>query len=83
MVVSFVILSDILDMEMFIECVDIDVVLLFLSIFGVVDVMLDGERECVLCVFVDFLWLISFGLLMSDIVNVLLFVFFDVFVGSI
>lgn len=81
--VSFVILSNMLDMEILIEWVDIDVVLLFLSILGVVDVSLSGDCVCVFWVFVDLFCFISFGLLMIDIVDVLVFVFFDVLVGSI
>lgn len=81
--VSFVVWSDFLDLEILIEKVDIDFVLLFLSIFGVVDVWLNGDCECVLWVLVDLLCLISFGLFMIDVVNVLCLVLFDVLVGSI
>ena len=82
-VVSLAISSDTLDMETLTERVDTDVAPLFLSIPGVADVMLDGERERVLRVSVDPLRLTSFGLSMSDIANALSLAPFDVPAGSI
>lgn len=82
-VVSLAISSDTLDMETLTERVDTDVAPLFLSIPGVADVTLNGDRERVLRVSVDPLRLTSFGLSMRDIANALALAPFDVPAGSI
>ena len=82
-VVSLAISSDTLDMETLTERVDTDVAPLFLSIPGVADVTLNGDRERVLRVSVDPLRLTSFGLSMSDIGDALALAPFDVPAGSI
>ncbi|WP_334013038.1 efflux RND transporter permease subunit [Alteromonas sp. S167] len=82
-VVSLAISSNTLDMETLTERVDTDVAPLFLSIPGVADVTLNGDRERVLRVSVDPLRLTSFNLSMSDIANALALAPFDVPAGSI
>lgn len=82
-VVSLAISSATLDMETLTERVDTDVAPLFLSIPGVADVNLRGDRERVLRVSVDPLRLTSFGLSMTDIADVLALAPFDVPAGSI
>jgi len=82
-VVSLAISSSTLDMETLTERVDTDVAPLFLSIPGVADVNLRGDRERVLRVSVDPLRLTSFGLSMTDIANALELAPFDVPAGSI
>ncbi|TKB05138.1 efflux RND transporter permease subunit [Alteromonas portus] len=82
-VVSLAISSDTLDMETLTERVETDVAPLFLSIPGVADVTLDGDRERVLRVSVDPLRLTSFSLSMSDVADALALAPFDVPAGSI
>lgn len=82
-VVSLAISSATLDMETLTERVDTDVAPLFLSIPGVADVNLRGDRERVLRVSVDPLRLTSFGLSMTDIADALALAPFDVPAGSI
>ncbi|NDV91144.1 MMPL family transporter [Alteromonas sp. 345S023] len=82
-VVSLAISSDTLDMETLTERVDTDVAPLFLSIPGVADVSLSGDRARVLRVSVDPLRLTSFGLSMTDIADALALAPFDVPAGSI
>jgi len=82
-VVSLAISSNTLDMETLTERVDTDVAPLFLSIPGVADVTLNGDRERVLRVSVDPLRLTSFNLSMSDVADALALAPFDVPAGSI
>ena len=82
-VVSLAVWSDSLDLETLTEKVDTDLAPLFLSIPGVADVRLNGDRERVLRVSVDPLRLTSFGLSMTDVANVLRLAPFDVPAGSI
>lgn len=82
-VVSLAISSDTLDMETLTERVDTDVAPLFLSIPGVADVSMSGDRERVLRVSVDPLRLTSFGLSMAEIASALELAPFDVPAGSI
>ncbi len=82
-VVSLAVWSDSLDQETLTEKVDTDLAPLFLSIPGVADVRLNGDRERVLRVSVDPLRLTSFGLSMTDVANVLRLAPFDVPAGSI
>lgn len=82
-VVSLAVSSDTLDMETLTERVDTDLAPLFLSIPGVADVNLRGDRERVLRVSVDPLRLTSFGLSMTDVANALALAPFDVPAGSI
>ncbi|OFC69460.1 efflux RND transporter permease subunit [Alteromonas confluentis] len=82
-VVSLAISSETLDMETLTERVDTDLAPLFLSIPGVADVQMSGDRERVLRVSVDPLRLTSFNLSMTDVANVLAQAPFDVPAGSI
>ncbi len=82
-VVSLAVSSDTLDMETLTERVDKDLAPLFLSIPGVADVTLNGDRERVLRVSVDPLRLTSFGLSMTDVADALTMAPFDVPAGSI
>lgn len=82
-VVSLAVSSETLDLETLTERVDTDLAPLFLSIPGVADVTLNGDRERVLRVSVDPLRLTSFGLSMTDVANVLRTAPFDVPAGSI
>ncbi len=82
-VVRLAVWSDSLDLETLTEKVDTDLAPLFLSIPGVADVRLNGDRERVLRVSVDPLRLTSFGLSMTDVANVLRLAPFDVPAGSI
>ncbi len=82
-VVSLAISSDTLDMETLTERVEIDLAPLFLSIPGVADVSLDGQRQRVMRVSVDPLRLTSFNLSMSDVSAALRLAPFDVPAGSV
>ncbi|MBU3022417.1 efflux RND transporter permease subunit [Aestuariibacter sp. A3R04] len=82
-VVSLAVSSNTLDMETLTERVDTDLAPLFLSIPGVADVQLRGDRERVLRVSVDPLRLTSFGLSMTDVGDALALAPFDVPAGSI
>ncbi len=82
-VVSLAISSETLDMETLTERVDTDLAPLFLSIPGVADVQMSGDRERILRVSVDPLRLTSFNLSMTDVANVLAQAPFDVPAGSI
>ncbi|NVK55904.1 MAG: efflux RND transporter permease subunit [Alteromonadaceae bacterium] len=82
-VVSLAVSSDTLDQETLTERVDTDLAPLFLSIPGVADVSMNGDRQRVLRVSVDPLRLTSFGLSMTDVANVLRTAPFDVPAGSI
>lgn len=82
-VVSLAISSDSLDMETLTERVEVDLAPLFLSIPGVADVSLNGERQRVMRVSVDPLRLTSFNLSMTDVSNALRLAPFDVPAGSV
>ncbi|MEG3768690.1 efflux RND transporter permease subunit [Alteromonas sp. 14N.309.X.WAT.G.H12] len=82
-VVSLAVSSSTLDMETLTERVDTDIAPLFLSIPGVADVQLTGDRERVLRVSVDPLRLTSFNLSMTDVATALELAPFDVPAGSI
>ncbi|GEA10379.1 hypothetical protein KUL49_07540 [Alteromonas sp. KUL49] len=82
-VVSLAVSSESLDMETLTERVETDLAPLFLSIPGVADVNLRGDRARVLRVSIDPLRLTSFGLSMTDIANALQLAPFDVPAGSI
>ncbi|MBD3585154.1 efflux RND transporter permease subunit [Salinimonas sp. HHU 13199] len=82
-VVSIAVSSRTLDMETLTERVDTDLAPLFLSIPGVADVQLSGNRERVLRVSVDPLRLTSYGLSMTDVADALRLAPFDVPAGSI
>lgn len=82
-VVSLAVSSNTLDMETLTERVDTDLAPLFLSIPGVADVQLSGNRERTLRVSVDPLRLTSFGLSMTDVAAALRLAPFDVPAGSI
>ncbi len=82
-VVSLAVSSETLDMETLTERVETDLAPLFLSIPGVADVSLRGDRARVLRVSIDPLRLTSFGLSMTDIANALQLAPFDVPAGSI
>ncbi|WP_018984515.1 efflux RND transporter permease subunit [Salinimonas chungwhensis] len=82
-VVSLAVSSSTLDMETLTERVDTDLAPLFLSIPGVADVQLNGNRERVLRVSVDPLRLTSYGLSMTDVADALRLAPFDVPAGSI
>ncbi|MFT6703151.1 MAG: hydrophobe/amphiphile efflux-1 (HAE1) family protein, partial [Pseudomonadales bacterium] len=82
-VVSLAISSDSLDMETLTERVEVDLAPLFLSIPGVADVALNGQRQRVMRVSVDPLRLTSFNLSMSDVSAALRLAPFDVPAGSV
>lgn len=82
-VVSIAVSSRTLDMETLTERVDTDLAPLFLSIPGVADVQLNGNRERVLRVSVDPLRLTSYSLSMTDVADALRLAPFDVPAGSI
>jgi hydrophobe/amphiphile efflux-1 (HAE1) family protein len=82
-VVSLAISSDTLDMETLTERVEVDLAPLFLSIPGVADISLDGQRQRVMRVSVDPLRLTSFNLSMTDVSAALRLAPFDVPAGSV
>lgn len=82
-VVSLAVSSDSLDLESLTEKVETDIAPLFLSIPGVADVRLNGDRERVLRVTIDPLRLTSFGLSVTDVANALRLAPFDVPAGSL
>jgi hydrophobe/amphiphile efflux-1 (HAE1) family protein len=81
-VVSLAISSSELDLESMTERVDKDLAPLFLSIPGVADVRLNGDRPRVLRVMLDPLRLTSYGLTVSQVASVLRQAPFDVPAGS-
>ncbi|QSX35194.1 efflux RND transporter permease subunit [Shewanella avicenniae] len=81
--VSLAISSDELELEELTEVVDVDLAPQFLSIPGVADVRLNGDRERVLRVMLDPLRLTSFHLSVTDVANVLEQAPFDVPAGSL
>jgi len=82
-VVNLAISSDTLNLESLTERVERDIVPLFLSIPGVADVRLNGDRERVLRVMVDPLRLTSFNLSMTQVADALRLAPFDVPAGSL
>ncbi|MFT6750830.1 MAG: hydrophobe/amphiphile efflux-1 (HAE1) family protein [Candidatus Azotimanducaceae bacterium] len=82
-VVNLAISSDALDMESLTEKVETDIAPMFLSIPGVADVRLNGDRERVLKVMLDPLRLTSYGLSVTDVATVLRLAPFDVPAGSL
>lgn len=82
-VVSLAISSDTLDMETLTERVEVDLAPMFLSIPGVADVSLNGQRQRVMRVAVDPLRLTSFNLSMTDVAAALRLAPFDVPAGSV
>ena len=82
-VVSLTVSSDSLSLEALTERVDVDLAPQFLTIPGVADVRLNGDRERVLRVRIDPLKLSSFNLTVPDIANVLRQAPFDVPAGSL
>ncbi|MFT4939481.1 MAG: hydrophobe/amphiphile efflux-1 (HAE1) family protein [Paraglaciecola sp.] len=82
-VISLAVSSDVLDMESLTEKVETDIAPLFLSISGVADVRLNGDRERVLRVTIDPLRLTSFGLSVTDVAAALRLAPFDVPAGSL
>jgi hydrophobe/amphiphile efflux-1 (HAE1) family protein len=81
-VVSLAISSSQLDLESMTERIDKDLAPLFLSIPGVADVRLVGDRQRVLRVMLDPLRLTSYGLTVSQVAAVLRQAPFDVPAGS-
>ncbi|MDT0594869.1 efflux RND transporter permease subunit [Glaciecola petra] len=82
-VVNIAIASDQMSLEALTEVVEIDVAPLFLSIPGVADVRLDGNRERVMRVTIDPLRLTSFNLSVTQVANALRLAPFDVPAGSL
>ena len=82
-VVSLTVSSETLSLEALTERVDVDLAPQFLTIPGVADVRLNGDRERVLRVRIDPLKLSSFNLTVPDIANVLRQAPFDVPAGSL
>jgi hydrophobe/amphiphile efflux-1 (HAE1) family protein len=81
-VVSIAVSSNTLDLETLTERVETDLAPLFLSIPGVADVRLNGDRERVLRVLLDPLRLTSFNLSITDVAAALRQAPFDVPAGS-
>ncbi|MBZ9610885.1 efflux RND transporter permease subunit [Rheinheimera maricola] len=81
-VVSLAVSSETLDLESLTERVETDLAPLFLSIPGVADVRLNGDRERVLRVLLDPLRLTSFNLSVTDVAAALRQAPFDVPAGS-
>lgn len=81
-VISLAVSSSTLDLETLTERVETDLAPLFLSIPGVADVRLNGDRERVLRVLLDPLRLTSFNLSVTDVANALRQAPFDVPAGS-
>ncbi|MBD1581366.1 efflux RND transporter permease subunit [Pseudoalteromonas sp. S16_S37] len=82
-VVSLTVSSDSLDMESLTARVERDLAPQFLTIPGVADVRLNGDRERVLRVALDPLKLTSFGLSVAEVAKVLEQAPFDVPAGSL
>ncbi|WP_342805035.1 efflux RND transporter permease subunit [Alteromonas sp. M12] len=82
-VVSLAVSSDNMSMEAMTEMVETDLAPMFLSIPGVADVRLNGDRERVLRVTIDPLRLTSFGLSVTDVADALRLAPFDVPAGSL
>ncbi|WJG10315.1 efflux RND transporter permease subunit [Aliiglaciecola sp. LCG003] len=82
-VVSLAVSSSSLNMEAMTDVVETDLAPMFLSIPGVADVRLNGDRERVLRVTLDPLRLTSFGLSVTDVADALRLAPFDVPAGSL
>ncbi|MGO2011492.1 MAG: efflux RND transporter permease subunit [Pseudoalteromonas sp.] len=82
-VVSLTVSSDTVSLEALTERVETDLAPQFLTIPGVADVRLNGDRERVLRVRIDPLKLSSFNLTVPDVADVLLEAPFDVPAGSL
>ncbi|MEL0634816.1 efflux RND transporter permease subunit [Pseudoalteromonas carrageenovora] len=82
-VVSLTVASDSLSLEVLTERVDVDLAPQFLTIPGVADVRLNGDRARVLRVRIDPLKLSSFNLTIPDVAQVLSQAPFDVPAGSL
>jgi multidrug efflux pump subunit AcrB len=82
-VVSLAVSSDTLDLETLTERVETDLAPQFLSIPGVADVRLNGDRRRVLRVRLDPLRLTSFNLAVTDVADALRQAPFDVPAGSL
>lgn len=82
-IVNIAVSSDTLDMETLTERVDTDLAPLFLSVPGVADVRLNGDRRQVLKVALDPIRLLSFGISFQEVANALQFAPFDVPAGSV
>lgn len=82
-VVSLSIWSDEIELEALTERVEVDLAPNFLSINGVADVRLTGDRRRVMRVVIDPLRLSSYGLAVTDVSNVLRQAAFDVPAGSL
>ncbi|GAB5384220.1 MAG: efflux RND transporter permease subunit [Aliiglaciecola sp.] len=82
-VVSLAVSSQSMSMEAMTDMVETDVAPMFLSIPGVADVRLNGERERVLRVTIDPLRLTSFGLSVTEVASALRLAPFDVPAGSL
>lgn len=82
-VVSLAISSETLDLETMTERLETDLAPLFLTIPGVADVRLNGDRERVLRVMLDPLRLTSFDLAVTDVADALRQAPFDVPAGSL
>ncbi|GAB3015364.1 efflux RND transporter permease subunit [Bowmanella dokdonensis] len=82
-VVSLTVSSEVMELEQLTEVVETDLAPQFLSIPGVADVRLNGDRERVLRVMLDPLRLTSFGLAITDVAVVLRQAPFDVPAGSL
>ncbi|MFC3095144.1 efflux RND transporter permease subunit [Alteromonas sediminis] len=82
-VVDLAISSSAVETEQLTEMIQTDIAPLFLSIPGVADVRINGDRERVLRVTVDPARLVSFGLSFSDVAAALRLAPFDVPAGSL
>ncbi|PTB86351.1 multidrug transporter AcrB [Pseudidiomarina aestuarii] len=82
-VVSLSIWSDEIELEALTERVEVDLAPNFLSVSGVADVRLTGDRRRVMRVVIDPLRLSSYGLAVTDVSNVLRQAAFDVPAGSL
>lgn len=82
-VVSLAVSSETLSLEALTEIVERDVAPLFLSIPGVADINLNGDRERVMRVTIDPLRLTSFGLSVTQVADALMLAPFDVPAGSL
>lgn len=82
-VVSLAVSSETLSLEALTEVVERDVAPLFLSIPGVADINLNGDRERVMRVTIDPLRLTSFGLSVTQVSDALALAPFDVPAGSL
>ncbi|MFW8589669.1 efflux RND transporter permease subunit [Glaciecola sp. 2405UD65-10] len=82
-VVSLAVSSETLSLEALTEVVERDVAPLFLSIPGVADINLNGDRERVMRVTIDPLRLTSFGLSVTQVSDALSLAPFDVPAGSL